>query len=200
MKSLPSPCTKLNDIAGPFEGETRRITARAADVQLGEQSTVTLPNADFTAKTARQVAHANPLGLVRTKLPVPLGIHTRALLLAVVEAKAAIVKTPVSNLQPSGLDHGNLIFNAAAYVSSPCVAYGVRRTRLIKALSQQAEAGIDLSKPLQTVAVPAAKAPPILASNLPNALVWPLSPAAPVAAVVPLRTSSARPMSAGQPA
>ncbi len=139
---------------GTVEGDIRRINMRATEIQLGDRSTVIVPNSEFITKTVRNVTHANPLGLVQIKLPMPLGTpanDVRTLLLAVLQDNPDILKTPAPNVQLDGIDHSMLVFNATGYVMSPRAAYGVRSALLFEALSRLAAAGIDLSAPAQVI-------------------------------------------------
>ncbi len=139
---------------GTVEGDIRRINMRATEIQLGDRSTVIVPNSEFITKTVRNVTHANPLGLVQIKLPMPLGTpanDVRTLLLAVLQDNLDILKTPAPNVQLDGIDQSMLVFNATGYVMSPRAAYGVRSALLFEALSRLAAAGIDLSAPTQVI-------------------------------------------------
>lgn len=82
---------------GGVEGDIRRINVRATEIQLGDRSTVIVPNSEFITKTVRNVTLANPLGLVQVKLPLPLGTDAQA-------ARALILSTFVDN--PDVLDAG----------------------------------------------------------------------------------------------
>lgn len=144
---------------GGVEGDIRRINMRATEIQLGDRSTVIVPNSEFITKTVRNVTHDNPMGLVQIKLPMPLTTNAavlRTLLLEVLEASPDVLKTPAPNVQLDGIDSsGNLMFNATAYVASPRASYGVRSALLFEALRRLAEAGIEMSKPPTMIAMPA---------------------------------------------
>ncbi|MES2943601.1 MAG: DUF3772 domain-containing protein, partial [Pseudomonadota bacterium] len=143
---------------GGVEGDIRRINMRATEIQLGDRSTVIVPNSEFITKTVRNVTHDNPMGLVQIKLPMPLttrAAELRALLLEVLQANPDVLETPAPNVQLDGIDNGNLMFNATAYVASPRASYGVRSALLFEALRRLAEAGIEMSKPPTMIAMPA---------------------------------------------
>ncbi len=147
---------------GTVEGDIRRINMRATEIQLGDRSTVIVPNSEFITKTVRNVTHANPLGLVQLKLPMPLmtpADEVRALLLDVFEAHPEVLDSPAPNVQLDGIDNGNLVFNATGFVSSPRAAYGVRSALLFEALKKLAAANIELSRPPQIITMPGAPMP-----------------------------------------
>jgi potassium-dependent mechanosensitive channel len=162
---------------GTVEGDIRRINMRATEIQLGDRSTVIVPNSEFITKTVRNVTHANPLGLVQLKLPMPLATPAeavRALLLGVFEAHPDVLEAPAPNVQLDGIDGGHLVFNATGFVASPRAAYGVRSALLFEALKKLAAANINLSWPPQVTAAPAEPAIP-----LPEAPVSPINPVRP---------------------
>ncbi|MDQ8032733.1 MAG: DUF3772 domain-containing protein [Bordetella sp.] len=135
---------------GGVEGDILRINVRATEIQMGDRSTVIVPNSEFITKTVRNVTHANPLGLVQIKLPMPLSSNAaevRQLLLDAFTAHADILATPEPNVFLDGFDAGHLVFNAKGYVSSPRLAYGVRSAILFDVLQRLADAGLDMAPP-----------------------------------------------------
>jgi potassium efflux system protein len=135
---------------GGIEGDIRRINVRATEIQMGDRSTVIVPNSEFITKTVRNVTHANPLGLVKILLPVPLAAdadQVRSLILELFEAHADVLKTPEPSVQLDAIDSAGMVFNATAFVNSPRAAYGVRSALLFDVLRRLREAGISLVKP-----------------------------------------------------
>ena len=136
---------------GGIEGDIRRINVRATEIQMGDHSTVIVPNSEFITKTVRNVTHANPLGLVKILLPVPLAAdadQVRSLILEIFQAHADVLKTPEPNVQLDAIDSaGMVVFNATAFVNSPRMAYGVRSALLFDVLRRLREADISLAKP-----------------------------------------------------
>jgi small-conductance mechanosensitive channel len=135
---------------GGIEGDIRRINVRATEIQMGDRSTVIVPNSEFITKTVRNVTHANPLGLVQIKLPLPLAVdaaRAREVILAAFTDHADILETPAPNVFLDGIDNGNLMFNAQGYVGSPRQSYGTRSALLFEILKRLTDAGIGLGKP-----------------------------------------------------
>jgi potassium efflux system protein len=155
------------------EGDIRRINVRATEIQMGDRSTVIVPNSEFITKTVRNVTHANPLGLVQIKLPMPLAtdaMRVRELVLAAFEAHESVLDSPAPSVALDGIDNGRLVFNATGYVSSPRLAYNVRSALLFEVLQQLRDADLPLSSPptmLLSPEIAATLAPPAVVSAVP---------------------------------
>ncbi|CAM3752567.1 Potassium efflux system KefA [Bordetella sputigena] len=145
---------------GGVEGDIRRINVRATEIQMGDRSTVIVPNSEFITKTVRNVTHANPLGLVQIKLPMPLSTDAakaREIILSAFIDHEDVLESPAPNVFLDGIDAGNLVFNATGYVGSPRQAYGTRSALLFEVLQRLAAANIGLGKPpTMLVSAPAA--------------------------------------------
>ena len=59
-------------VLGTAEGDVRRINVRATEIQLGDRSTLIVPNSEFITKTVRNMTLANAEGRVLIRLPMPL--------------------------------------------------------------------------------------------------------------------------------
>ena len=139
---------------GGVEGDIVRINVRATEIQMADRSTVIVPNSEFVTKTVRNVTHANPLGLVQVKLPMPLDADTqrvRDLILQAFAANENILETPPANVYLEGVENGHLMFNAKGYVSTPRNTYMVRSALLYDVLQRLAEAKLPLSSPATMV-------------------------------------------------
>jgi small-conductance mechanosensitive channel len=132
------------------EGDIRRINVRATEIQMGDRSTVIVPNSEFITKIVRNVTLANPIGLVQLKLPVPVGSdpeQVKMLLLAAFDAHGDVLDTPGPAVLLDGVEGGQLMFNATGYANSPRIAGRVRSELLFDVLKRLSEAGITLSRP-----------------------------------------------------
>jgi small-conductance mechanosensitive channel len=140
------------------EGDIRRINVRATEIQMGDRSTVIVPNSEFITKIVRNVTYTDPLGMVQIKLPMPLGTDTRKardVLLEAFQSHPGVLETPAPNVQLDGIDGGNLVFNASGFVNSPRAAYGVRSDLLFDVLERLRDAGLALGKPPTMLLSPA---------------------------------------------
>ncbi|MNK21947.1 Miniconductance mechanosensitive channel MscM precursor [compost metagenome] len=161
---------------GGVEGDILRINVRATEIQMGDRSTVIVPNSEFVTKTVRNVTRSNPLGLVQIKLPMPLSIdaeQVRELILQAFADHEDVLDAPAPDVFLDGIDAGHLIFNAKGYVSSPRTAYGVRSALLFTVLKRLHDAGLEVSSP-----------PTMLLASAPE----PAQAAAPVAVPPPVST------------
>ena len=135
---------------GGVEGDIRRINVRATEIQMGDRSTVIVPNSEFITKVVRNVTLADPLGLVQVKLPVPLSTDPeamRSLLLAAFVANPDVLETPGPNVMLDGIEGGQLIFNATGFANSPRLSGKVKSALLFDILQRLSDAKIPLSKP-----------------------------------------------------
>ena len=163
---------------GGVEGDIRRINVRATEIQLGDRSTVIVPNSEFITKTVRNVTLANPLGLVQVKLPLPLGTDAqaaRALILSTFVDNPDVLETPAPSVQLDGIDNGLLLFNATGYASSPRLTSGIRSALLFELLKRLDEAHIAIAKPSTMVlsSVPALPETPAISAAVPAPTVAP---------------------------
>lgn len=133
---------------GGVEGDILRINVRATEIQMGDRSTVIVPNSEFVTKTVRNVTHANPLGLVQIKLPMPLDTdaeQVRTLMRDAFGAHEGILETPAPDVFLDGIENNYLMFNARGYVSSPRAAYGVRSALLFDILKRLADTELAMT-------------------------------------------------------
>ncbi|MET0518470.1 MAG: DUF3772 domain-containing protein [Burkholderiaceae bacterium] len=134
-------------VLGGLEGDIRRINVRATEIQMGDRSTVIVPNSEFISKAVRNVTHGSPQGLVQIKLPMPLDAdvaRVSEVLRRAFAEHAGVLDTPAPSVQLDGIADGNVVFNATGFVSSPRQAYGVRSELLFRVLQELREAGVPL--------------------------------------------------------
>jgi len=151
---------------GGVEGDIRRINVRATEIQMGDRSTVIVPNSEFITKTVRNVTLGSPLGQVAIKFPMPLDTdvdRVREIVLNAFCAHEGVLDNPAPSVFLDGIDNGMLVFNATGSVGSPRQSYGVKSALLYEILRGLREAGLPMSssKPqmvLREVAAPAPSA------------------------------------------
>ncbi|RYF68323.1 MAG: mechanosensitive ion channel family protein, partial [Comamonadaceae bacterium] len=137
-------------VLGTTEGDVKRINVRATEIQLGDRSTLIVPNSEFITKSVRNMTLTNSEGRVLIRLPMPLNTdahQVRDLMLAACTAHPGVLQTPAPSLSLEGIETGMLIFQAIAYVSSPRVAGGVRSDLLFTMLDDFKKAGLALASP-----------------------------------------------------
>lgn len=144
-------------VLGTTEGDIKRINVRATEIQLGDRSTVIVPNSEFITKTVRNMTLTATEGRVLIRLPLPLSTdakRVRELMLDACRAHPGVLETPEPSLSLEGIENGSLIFQAIAYVSSPRLASGVRSDLLFTILDDFRNAGLPLAVPTMMMASP----------------------------------------------
>ena len=135
---------------GELEGDIRRINVRATEIQMGDRSTVIVPNSELITKTVRNITLANAEGRVRVRLALPIendARRVREVALEAIQAQPGILRSPEPGVLLDGIDGGNLVFFLTAYVDSPRNTGGIRSALLIDLLERLRAAGIALSAP-----------------------------------------------------
>ncbi len=160
-------------VLGTTEGDVRRVNVRATEIQLGDRSTVIVPNSEFITKTVRNMTLTGAPGRVLLRLPAPLDVDARRmrdLILAAFTAHEDIMDNPAPIVQLEDIVSGTLTFLAIGYVSNPRNAGGVKSELLFSILESLREAGMALSPPASTT-VPPASAAAAAATALPTVAV-----------------------------
>jgi len=166
-------------VLGAAEGDIRRINVRATEIQLGDRSTLIVPNSEFITKTVRNMTLANAEGRVLIRLPMPLTTdahQVREIMLGALHEHEAVLAAPAPTVTLDGIDNGLLIFQAIAYVPGPRMAGGVRSDLLFTILER-----------LQAAQVPMTAS---TAEAVPGATRPSLAPAAPSRSLSPPLTST----------
>jgi potassium-dependent mechanosensitive channel len=144
-------------VLGTTEGDVRRVNVRATEIQLGDRSTVIVPNSEFITKTVRNMTLAGAPGRVLLRLPAPLDVDAkrmRDLILAAFTEHEGILDTPAPAVQLEDIVSGTLTFLAIGYVSNPRNAGGVKSDLLFSILESLRNAGLALSPPASTSVAP----------------------------------------------
>ena len=161
-------------VLGDTEGDVRRVNVRATEIQLGDRSTVIVPNSEFITKTVRNMTATGAPGRVLLRLPAPLDTDAermRDLILQAFRAHESVLDNPEPIVQLEGIVNGTLTFLAIGYVSNPRNAGGVRSDLLFSILGALRGAGLALSPPATTAVapyVPAAAQAPLTTVSVPQ--------------------------------
>ncbi|MDR0226976.1 MAG: DUF3772 domain-containing protein [Burkholderiaceae bacterium] len=140
-------------VLGDTEGDVRRVNVRATEIQLGDRSTVIVPNSEFITKTVRNMTLAGAPGRVLLRLPAPLDTDAermRSLILEAFRAHEGILDSPEPVVQLEGIANGTLTFLAIGYVGNPRNAGSVKSDVLFGILASLKDAGLYLSPPATT--------------------------------------------------
>ena len=161
-------------VLGDTEGDVRRVNVRATEIQLGDRSTVIVPNSEFITKTVRNMTATGAPGRVLLRLPAPLDTDAermRDLILQAFRGHESVLDNPEPIVQLEGIVNGTLTFLAIGYVSNPRNAGGVRSDLLFSILKALRDAGLALSPPATTAVapyVPAAAQAPLTTVSVPQ--------------------------------
>jgi small-conductance mechanosensitive channel len=139
-------------VLGDAEGDIRRINVRATEIQMGDRSTVIVPNSELITKSVRNVTLANAEGRVRLRLPLPLesdAKRVREIMREALAANSDVLKTPAPSVLLDGIESGSLMFVAVAFIANPRQSGGVRSELLLDVLARLRAENIALSSPQQ---------------------------------------------------
>ena len=133
---------------GDVEGDVRRISVRATEIQMGDRSTVIVPNSEFITKVVRNVTMGSPMGLVVIKVPLPLDadvVRARELMLEAFATHDGIVDAPAPAVVLDAIANDRLMMVGSGSTGSPRQAGGVRSALLFDVLDRFRQSGIALA-------------------------------------------------------
>ncbi|MDF3835247.1 DUF3772 domain-containing protein [Cupriavidus basilensis] len=149
---------KVGDMVsiGGVEGDIRRINVRATEIQLGDRSTVIVPNSQLISQNLRNVTMSNSTqGVATLLLTFPLNTdpeQVRDLLLDAYRENEAILDIPAPSVTFSQLAPNGITLSVTGYVGSPRIATTTKSELLFEILKRLRAAEISLSVP-QTLRV-----------------------------------------------
>ncbi len=114
---------------GDLEGDVRKVSVRATEIEMKDQSRLIVPNLDLITKTVRNVTHAGALGRARIVFRVnddadPIAL--RALVLGLLAVHPEVLKEPGPAVYLTDATDGGLEFTCFAFVASARDVYQVR--------------------------------------------------------------------------
>ncbi|MHA6203939.1 DUF3772 domain-containing protein [Dyella soli] len=136
------------------EGDIRRINVRATEIQMGDRSTMIVPNSQLITQNVRNVTLANAQGRVQIRLPMPMSSDAskvRQLIFDILHKHPATLNTPAPTVQLDSIDTGSLLFVCTAYVSSPRDASNVKSDLLFEIIERLRKADLPLTTPQDMV-------------------------------------------------
>jgi small-conductance mechanosensitive channel len=139
---------------GDLEGDVRKISIRATEIEMLDRSRLIVPNSDLVSKTVRNLTHAGALG--RVKIVLKLGaeadpIQVRDLILARLRNHPQVLADPPAAVYMTDVKDGALEFTAFAYLISPRLAYGVKSDLLFQIMPDLNAAKIPLANPATVI-------------------------------------------------
>jgi small-conductance mechanosensitive channel len=135
---------------GDIEGDIRRINVRATEIQMGDRSTVIVPNSELITKTVRNITHGNAEGRVRVRLPMPLDVDADrviAVMREVLATHGAVLDSPAPSVVLDGIENSALIFIGVAFIDNPRETGTIRSELLLDILARLRSAGVQMVSP-----------------------------------------------------
>ena len=151
----------LVSISG-IEGDIKKISVRATEIQLGDRSTMIVPNSQFISQNVRNVTRGNTLGVVSIALTYPLDCDPKAirtLLLDIFNAHEQIYSNPEPSVSCTGLSAEGITISATGYVSSARQIFSTKSDLMFELLHQLREQNIRISVPRTIIMERAPEAP-----------------------------------------
>ena len=135
---------------GDQEGDIKRISVRSTEIQVGDKSTLIVPNSELITKTIRNMTMGNAQGRIQIQFSVPLSTDVaavRQILLDCYNEHVGVLAEPAPSVFIDSIANGQVAINSFAYVSGPRAVYGVRSDLYFTMLQKFAAAHIALSSP-----------------------------------------------------
>lgn len=136
------------------EGDIRRINVRATEIQLGDRSTVIVPNSQFISQNVRNATMGNAQGVATIALTFPLDIdpeQVRNLLLETYRENESIQETPAPSVTFSQLGPSGIVLSVTGFVNSPRIVATTKSDLLFEMLKRLRAAGIVLTTPQKMI-------------------------------------------------
>ncbi|UAK22847.1 DUF3772 domain-containing protein [Sphingomonas nostoxanthinifaciens] len=141
---------------GDLEGDVRKISVRATEIEMRDRSKLIVPNSDLISKTVRNVTHGSAPG----RLKIVLNVNdtadpalVRDLIGARLVDHADIIADPAPNVFLTDVRDGGLEFTALAYVASAREAYRIKSELLFQIVPDLRKNGIALASSTPVVNV-----------------------------------------------
>lgn len=139
---------------GDQEGDVKRISVRATEIQIADRSTLIVPNSELITKSIINKTLADPVGRIQLEFSVPIGTdveQVRTMVMAIYHAQQAVLDDPKASLYIDTITDGRINFKGYAFVGSPRAVYSTRSDIWFCLLSQLSAAGIELGSTPQQV-------------------------------------------------
>lgn len=141
---------------GDQEGDVRKISIRATEIEMTDRSRLIVPNSELVSKTVRNVTHLGALGRVRIVLKADAGAdpaQVSDILLRRLRDHPAVLADPAPAVYLTDARDAALEFTAFAFVTSPRQAFAVKSELLFQIVPDLRTAGIALAGPATVVKV-----------------------------------------------
>lgn len=153
LTERPVKVGDLVNISG-VEGDIRRINVRATEIQLGDRSTVIVPNSQFISQNVRNITMGNAMGVATLALTFPLDADPetiREILLSAYGDHESILETPAPSVTFSQLTSTGMVLSVTGYVPRPRMVSGAKSDLLFEIIKRLRIASIRLASPQKMV-------------------------------------------------
>jgi small-conductance mechanosensitive channel len=133
---------------GDLEGDVRKISIRATEIEMTDRSRLIVPNSDLVTKTVRNVTHAAALGRVRLVLKVDAAgdpAKVEEIILRRLRGHPDVLEEPASAVYLTDVRDGALEFTAFGYLASPRQAFAAKSDLLFEIVPDLKAAGIAMA-------------------------------------------------------
>jgi small-conductance mechanosensitive channel len=135
---------------GDLEGDIRRISVRATEIELGDLSRLIVPNSELVTKIVRNVTHGGALGLVKIVLSLETTNDPQAvrdLLMRHLKALPDGLREPPPAVYLTDVKDGAMEFTAFAHLPSPRAAFKAKSDLLFQIIPDLKAHGMKLASP-----------------------------------------------------
>ncbi len=139
---------KVNDV----EGDIRRINVRSTEIQVGDHSTMIVPNSELITKVVQNKTMGNSLGRAQILLSVPVETdldHAISTLAQTLADDQEVLPSPAPAVFVDRVEGSMAVLNCFVHVQSPRSAYGVRSRLILTALRNLRAQGVPVVLPPQ---------------------------------------------------
>ncbi|WP_035343345.1 MULTISPECIES: DUF3772 domain-containing protein [unclassified Dickeya] len=153
LTERPVKVGDLVNISG-VEGDIRRINVRATEIQLGDRSTVIVPNSQFISQNVRNITMGNPHGVATLALTFPLDIDpekVKGILLEAYHGHEKILETPAPSVMFSQLTPNGMVLSVTGSVGSPRMVSSAKSDLLFDIIKRLRAESIPLAVPQKMV-------------------------------------------------
>ncbi|MFE8048950.1 DUF3772 domain-containing protein [Brenneria goodwinii] len=153
LTERPVKVGDLVNISG-VEGDIRRINVRATEIQLGDRSTVIVPNSQFISQNVRNITMGNALGVATLALTFPLDIdpeEVRTILMDAYTEHESILDSPAPSVTFSQLTPTGMVLSVTGYVNSPRLVAAAKSDLLFDIIRRLRASNIPLAVPQRMV-------------------------------------------------
>jgi potassium efflux system protein len=133
---------------GDLEGDVRRISVRATEIEMGDRSRLIVPNSELVTKIVRNVTHGGALGLVKIVLSLDAANDSQAvrdLLMRHLKALPNALQEPPPAVYLTNVKGAAMEFTAVVHLPSPRAAFKAKSDLLFQIIPDLKAHGMTLA-------------------------------------------------------